>query len=104
METKINEIQVSYKERIKISDAPKIGNSQDAAKVLFERWDKGTIGLQESFKVLLLNNSNKVKGFYELSKGGISATCVDIRILFATVLKSLSVGIILCHYVQYMIM
>lgn len=47
--------------------------------------------------MLLLNNSNKVKGVYELSKGGITGTLVDMRILFATVLKSLSVGIILVH-------
>ena len=97
MKNKINEIQISYKEKIKVSDAPVIRNSKDAAEILFERWDKGTIGVNESFKILLLNNSNKVKGFYELSKGGISATCVDIRILFATVLKSLSVGIIMAH-------
>ena len=97
MKTKVNEIQISYKEKIKISDAPKICSSKDAAKLLFECWDKGTIELQESFKILLLNNSNKVKGIYEISKGGISATYVDVRILFATVLKSLSVGIIMSH-------
>ncbi|RDY57846.1 JAB domain-containing protein [Flagellimonas nanhaiensis] len=97
MKTKVNEIQISYKEKIKISDAPKICSSKDAAKLLFEFWDKGTIELQESFKILLLNNSNKVKGIYEISKGGISATYVDVRILFATVLKSLSVGIIMSH-------
>ncbi len=93
----VNEIEISYKEKIKISDAPKVRCSEDAANLLFDRWDKNTIGFQESFKILLLNNNNNVKGIYELSKGGISATFVDVRILFATVLKSLSVGIILAH-------
>ncbi len=97
MKSKVNEIQISYKEGIRLSDAPKINNSEDAAKVLFEHWNKDTIALQESFKVLLLNNSNKVKGIYELSQGGITATLVDVRILFATILKSLSVAIILAH-------
>ncbi|UOY05726.1 JAB domain-containing protein [Muricauda sp. SCSIO 64092] len=97
MKNKVNEIQISYKEKIKVSDAPSVRSSEDAAQILYELWDKETIGLQESFKVLLLNNSNKVKGIYELSKGGISATIVDVRILFATVLKSLSVGIIIAH-------
>lgn len=97
MRSKVNEIQISYKERIQISDAPKINNSADAAEVLFEHWNKDTIALHESFKVLLLNNSNKVKGVYELSKGGITGTLVDVRILFATILKSLSVAIILAH-------
>ena len=97
MKDKVNEIQLRYKERISISKAPKINSSADAAKVLFEHWDEGTIGLHENFKVLLLNNANKVKGIYELSKGGITGTSVDLRLLFATILKSLTVGIILAH-------
>ena len=44
-----------------------------------------------------MNNSNKVKGICQLSIGGISGTLVDLRILFAIVLKSLSVGVILAH-------
>tara|TARA_R110002096_G_scaffold99387_1_gene220187 strand:- start:782 stop:1231 length:450 start_codon:yes stop_codon:yes gene_type:complete len=97
MKSKVNEIQISYKEKIAMSKSQAIKSSADAGKLLFETWDKNTIGLQESFKVLLLNNANKVKGVYELSKGGITGTLVDIRILFAVVLKSVSVGIILSH-------
>ena len=97
MKDKVNEIQISYKDKITLSKSLTIKSSADAGKLLFETWDKNTIGFQESFKVLLLNNSNKVKGVYELSKGGITGTLVDIRILFAVVLKSLSVGIILSH-------
>ena len=97
MKGKVNEISISYKERKTIAKAPSINSSLDAAELLFENWDKDTITLYESFKVLLLNNSNKVKGSYELSKGGITGTLVDMRILFATVLKSLSVAIILAH-------
>lgn len=97
MRGKVNEISISYKERSSIENAPSIKSSCDAAELLFENWDEDTITLYESFKVLLLNNSNKVKGVYELSRGGITGTLVDMRILFATVLKSLSVGIILAH-------
>ena len=97
MRSKVNEISISYKERDTTENAPSIKSSSDAAELLFENWDENTIALNESFKVLLLNNSNKVKGVYELSKGGITGTLVDMRILFATVLKSLSVGIILAH-------
>ncbi len=95
MKDKVNEIQISYKERIPASFWRKINSSKDAADLLFEHWDKQTIQVHESFKVVLLNNSNKVKGIYQLSKGGITATIIDIRILFAVVLKSLSVAIIL---------
>lgn len=93
----INEIEVSYRNNIPEPHWKKIGSSGDAAEVLFDHWDKSTIGLQESFKVVLLNNANKVKGIYEISKGGITGTLVDLRILFAVILKSLSVAIILCH-------
>ncbi|SIQ19242.1 JAB domain-containing protein [Maribacter ulvicola] len=97
MKNKVNEIQISYKEKVSTLKSPKIKSSQDTAKLLFEHWNENTIGLQETFKVLLLNNSNKVKGVYELSKGSITGTMVDLRILFAVVLKSLSVGLILAH-------
>jgi len=92
---KVNEIQVSYKEKIKVSTV--ISSSVDAGQLLFENWNKDTIELHETFKILLLNNSNKVKGIYEVSKGGITGTLVDLRILFAVILKSLSTGIILAH-------
>ena len=97
MEAKVNEIKISYKEKIKTLKSEAINSSSDAAKLLFEHWNTDTIGLNESFKVLLLNNSNKTKGVFQLSSGGITGTVVDIRILFAIILKSLSVGIILAH-------
>ncbi len=97
MRSKVNEIKISYKRGLKSSMWQKISSSQDAAELLFEHWDKDTIELQETFKVVLLNNSNKVKGIYQISQGGIIGTLVDVRILFAVILKSLSVGIILTH-------
>ncbi len=97
MMNKINEIQISYKEQPLKYGKNTISSSIDAAEILFELWDKNTISLKESFKVVLLNNSNKIKGIYELSQGGIVGTLVDIRILFAVILKSLSVGVILAH-------
>ena len=97
MSYKVNEIQISYKEKIRTIQSKPIKSSEDVAQVLFNNWDVKTIGLHESFKVLLLNNSNKVKGIYQLSTGGITGTIVDLRILFALALKTLSVAIILAH-------
>ncbi|MBC8769677.1 JAB domain-containing protein [Arenibacter sp. BSSL-BM3] len=97
MKYKVNEIQISYKEQIRSPFWHVIGCSQDAANILYNQWNKNTIGIQECFKVVLLNNSNKVKGIYKLSQGGITGTLVDLRILFAVALKSLSVAIILVH-------
>jgi len=97
MKDKVNEIQISYKEKASTLKSPTIKSSADTAELLFEYWNKNTIGLQESFKILLLNNSNKVKGIYELSTGGITGTLVDLRILFAIILKSLTTCLIICH-------
>ncbi|AEM71509.1 DNA repair protein RadC [Allomuricauda ruestringensis DSM 13258] len=97
MEHKVNEIQVSYREKLSTVNATSITGSQAVAQLLFKNWNKKTIGMHETFKVLLLNNANKVKGIYPLSHGGITGTLVDVRILFAIVVKTLSVNIILCH-------
>ncbi|WP_437397851.1 JAB domain-containing protein [Flagellimonas lutimaris] len=97
MEHSVNEIQISYREKLSTLKSLSITNSNDVAELLFKNWDADTIGLNECFKILLLNQSNKVKGIYPLSIGGITGTLVDMRILFAIVLKTLSVGIILAH-------
>ncbi len=97
MKNKVNEIRISYCEKIGVINSPSMNNSEHVAKLLFENWDKQTIGLHETFKVLLLNNANKVKGTYQASTGGLTGTLVDLRILFAVVLKTLSVGIIIAH-------
>ena len=97
MKTTVNEISIKYLGNFKISQAPKITSSHSAANLLFDSWNKDQIGLYECFKVMLLNNANRVKGVFELSSGGITGTLVDTRILFAVVLKSLTVNLILCH-------
>ncbi|MDX1471750.1 MAG: JAB domain-containing protein [Flavobacteriaceae bacterium] len=97
MKTKVNEIMIKYQGNFKISEAPKISSSLSAFELLYLTWNKDQIGVQECFKVLLLNNSNKVKGIYQVSMGGITGTLVDIRILFAVILKSLTTSIIVAH-------
>lgn len=97
MEFKVREIQVSYREGIETMQSRPITNSKEIAQLLYLNWDSRTIGLHETFKVVFLNQSNKVKGIYSLSHGSITGTLVDLRILFAITLKTLSVGIILSH-------
>jgi len=97
MKTKVNEISIKYQGNFRIKEAPKITSSCSASELLFETWNKDQIGLQECFKIMLLNNANKVKGIFKVSTGGITGTLVDVRILFAVILKSLSTSIILAH-------
>ncbi len=51
----------------------------------------------EEFWVLLLNNANKVKYKWCLSVGGITATLVDVRLIFKKTLEFGATSIILCH-------
>jgi len=60
-------------------------------------YDKSTIGLYEEFMVLLLNRANRVLGCLKLSKGGLTGTVVDLRILYGTALKAMASGIIIAH-------
>ena len=51
----------------------------------------------EEFWILYLNNSNKVIYKYQLSKGGITGTVVDIRLVFKVALEQNATAIILAH-------
>ncbi len=59
MSNKVNEIKVSYKGGVKSAFWTKINHSQDAANLLFQNWDKDTIEVHESFKILLLTTAIK---------------------------------------------
>ena len=51
----------------------------------------------EVFAVVFLNKSNKVKHFEVMSKGGISHTIVDPRMVFAKALEVQATSMVLCH-------
>ncbi len=92
----VPEVKVWYCNKGLILEPQQINRSQDAEKVFRANWSKD-IGMLEEFNVLLLNRANYVKGILRLSRGGLTGTVADPRILFATALKSLSVGVIAGH-------
>lgn len=75
-------------------EKPKISSSKSAFEVM-----QPIIGdlEHEEFWVLFLNNSNKVLAKHQVSKGGLTATVVDIRLLFKRALELASVAMIICH-------
>lgn len=91
----ISEISVSYSNMN--NEREKIKDSQTSFNVFFNCWNKSTIELQEEFKVLLLNRNNEVLGIYPLSKGGVSGTFVDIKLVFSVALKCNASSIIVAH-------
>jgi DNA repair protein RadC len=95
--TNISEISVSYTPVADWKLQPTVKTSADAYQVLKEFYNIDTIAMVERFNVLYLNNSNRVTGVYQLSKGGITGTVADIRLILGTALKTLASGIILSH-------
>lgn len=56
----------------------------------------GELG-HEEFWILFLNNSNKVISKYQLSKGGMTGTLVDVRIVLKLALEVGAISLILVH-------
>lgn len=92
-----SEIELIYKSKVKASERPKITSSRLAFEIALKAWDENKIELLEQFKVLMLSNSNAVLGVLEISSGGITGTVVDIRLLFAALLKAKATAFILVH-------
>lgn len=51
----------------------------------------------EEFWIICLNRGNKMLSKILISKGGISATVVDIKLIFKAALEQLASSIIVCH-------
>lgn len=92
----VAEVQVTYRNKVPFTERQKINGSADAEKLLRANWSKD-MELVEEFNVLFLTRSNHVKGFFRLSRGGMTGTVADQRILFATALKGLTSAIVLGH-------
>lgn len=95
--TRVAEVELVYKTKVKPSERPKINTVKECYKLLKELWNEDTIEMQEEFKVMLLNRANKVIGVYEASSGGLTGTVADPRLILAVAIKSLAVSIILSH-------
>jgi DNA repair protein RadC len=90
------EVQITYRNKIPFPEFLRIDCSADAEKIFRVNWSDD-INLLEEFNVLFLNRANFVKGMLRLSRDGLTGTVADPRILYATALKSLSVGVIAGH-------
>ena len=75
-------------------DHQKIGSSRDVFEIMEPI--VGELG-HEEFWILYLNNSNKVLQKQQLSKGGITGTLVDVRLVLKQALEVGAVALILCH-------
>lgn len=93
----IAEVSLIYKSKVKASERPKVKSSRDAFLLFMEYWNQDTIEHIEEFKLLLLNRSNSVLGILEISKGGISGTVTDVRLVFQAAIKGNASAVIVAH-------
>ena len=91
----IAEIKVSYSTNK--PDKLKLVQCDEVYKFILSQWDLDLIEFQEECKVILLNRANFLLGVYNLSRGGISGTVVDVRIILGVALKCNASAIILVH-------
>ncbi len=91
----VSEIKVSYsnKNPVKV----KVTNSRIIYDLIINQWNSDIIEYQEEVKIILLNRSNIVLGIYEMSRGGITGSVVDIRIILGVALKCSASSIIMVH-------
>lgn len=92
----VSEISISYNPKFNAVDRPKITSSSNAYDILINHWDDD-IQYRESFAILLLNRANKCLGMSLISKGGLSGTIADPKMIFQAALKANAASIILAH-------
>ena len=73
---------------------PKITTSHDAFRLLNTKLSDLS---HEEFWILLLNRANSVVKMECISKGGVSGTVVDARLILKPAIEALASGVILCH-------
>lgn len=95
--TQIAEVRLVYTTTVKASERPQVKSSEDAYQLFLGSWDPETIEHVETFKLMLLNRSNKVLGITTISKGGTAGTVVDVKLILQYAIKTNACAIIICH-------
>jgi len=73
----------------------KVTGSKDAAdafRIFWPAYDH----IEFSY-MLMLNRQNQILGYHQLSKGGMTGSVVDVRVIFQVALKSCATSLILAH-------
>jgi DNA repair protein RadC len=95
--TQVSEVELIYRSKVKASERPMVRDSKGAYDLLLRTWDMNKIELLEEFKILLLNQANRALGVFSLSRGGITGTIADPRLIYGAALKACATSIILSH-------
>ncbi|WP_421896347.1 JAB domain-containing protein [Marinoscillum sp.] len=94
---KIEEVKLTYRNKLKAHERPKVSCADDAYKIFLKHWDQDQLALLEECKAMFLDRQLRVMSLASISKGGFSGTIVDLRIVFAIALKRRANSFILAH-------
>ncbi len=95
LSSNVAEIKVSYIPTGR--PGTQITCSNDAYQELKNWFSEDILALQEQFVVLYLNRANKVLAAYDVSRGGLTGTVADPRLILSTALKVTAVGMVVAH-------
>lgn len=73
-----------------------VGDSR-TAETAFRRLFRGHMQAHESFAMMMLGQDRVPRCLFRVSSGGLTETVVDLRIVYAAALKTLSTGLIFAH-------
>jgi len=90
------EIEIFYRNKVRLSDMEKVAGSRDVYDVLQRIWSP-RIDHVEEFMILCLNRANRVLGWAKVSQGGLSGTVADPKLIFQVALKSNACSLIIAH-------
>ena len=90
-------MSVAYDPPINKDDLHQIKNAEDAFELSKQIFDQDTFNWVEEMILVCLNRNNRVLGYYSVSKGGVSGTYCDPKVVYAIALKVGASSIILIH-------
>lgn len=93
----VKELEINYRPGNYYIKQQSICNSKDAHAAIKRSFDLNTIACQEQMIVMYLDHANHPKGILKLSKGGVSSTVADIRLILSVGLKCLASSFIIAH-------
>jgi DNA repair protein RadC len=95
LSSNVAEIKVSYIPTGR--PGTQITCSNDAYWELKNWFSEDTLALQEQFVVLYLNRANSVLAAYEVSRGGLTGTVADPRLILSTALIVAATTLVIGH-------
>lgn len=95
MDYQVGEMELSYRPIIR--SKRKVTMASDVYNMLLPTFREGTINHREYFKVVFLNQAQEVLGYTQISEGGLTETCADVRIILQAALLANATALILAH-------